>query len=305
MTSLPTSAGALDRARETSTPLARLGRMRRALILFARRKPLGAIGAVITFAFAIIALAAPLLATHDPLSTSADFLQSPSTRHWFGTDNLGRDIYSRIIAGSRVSIRVGLMAVIASTIVGSALGIFAGYWRGWIDTGIMRTMDIMMAFPSLILALAIMAMLGPSITNVTAAIAITQVPAVSRVVRSQVLSIKELQFIEAARALGARDNRILWKYILPNVAPTIIIYGSTNLGYAILTEGTLSFLGVGVPPPNPSWGEALSGQARLFFTTAPWLAFFPIGALTFAILGAVLLGDALRDVLDPRLRGSR
>ena len=169
----------------------------------------------------------------------------------------------------------------------------------------MRAMDIMMAFPSLILALAIMAMLGPSITNVTLAISITQVPAVSRVVRSQALSIKELQFVEAARSLGARDNRILWKHILPNVAPTIIIYATTNLGYAILTEGTLSFLGLGVPPPNPSWGEALSGQSRLFFTTAPWLAFFPIGALTFAILGAVLLGDALRDVLDPRLRGSK
>lgn len=305
MTSLPTSVEARDRTLGSSTPLVRLGRMRRGLVRFARRKPLGAVGAVITVAFAVIALAAPILVTHDPLSTSADFLQSPSGRHWFGTDNLGRDIYSRIITGSRVSIRVGLVAVIASTVAGSALGIVAGYQRGGIDTVIMRTMDIMMAFPSLILALAIMAMLGPSITNVTAAIAITQIPAVSRVVRSQVLSIKELQFIEAARALGARDNRILWKYILPNVGPTIIIYGSTNLGYAILTEGTLSFLGVGVPPPNPSWGEALSGQARLFFTTAPWLAFFPIGALTLAILGAVLLGDALRDVLDPRLRGSR
>lgn len=277
----------------------------RRLLRVARSKPLGAFGALVTIGFAFVAIFAPLLVTHDPLATSADFLQGPSLGHWFGTDNLGRDIYSRLVTGSRVSIRVGVVAVVLSTVAGSFLGMAAGYFRGWIDPAIMRVMDVMMAFPSLILALAIMAALGPSINNVTAAIAITQVPAVSRVVRSQVLSIKEQQFIQAAHTLGARDGRILMTYVLPNVMPTIIIYASTNLGYAILTEGTLSFLGVGIPPPNPSWGEALSGQARLFFTTAPWLAFFPIGALTLAILGAVLLGDALRDVLDPRMRGTR
>lgn len=275
------------------------------LVDFTRKKPLGAAGALLTLVFCTMAVAAPLLATHDPVATSAAFLEGPGGSHWFGTDNLGRDVYSRVVYGSRVSITVGVVSVLLSTLVGSALGIAAGFWSGWIDSLIMRLVDVAMAFPSLILALAIMAMLGPSITNVIAAIAITQIPSVARVVRSQVLSVKEQQFIEAARSLGASDNGLVIRHITPNVFATILIYGSTNLGYAILTEGTLSFLGVGVPPPTATWGEMLSGQARLFFTSAPWIALFPIAALSLAILGVVLLADALRDVLDPRMRGSR
>lgn len=275
------------------------------LLNFAQKKPLGAAGAVLTLIFCLMAMAAPLFATHDPVATSAAFLESPGGSHWFGTDNLGRDVYSRVVYGARVSVTVGVISVVVSTLVGSALGIAAGFWSGWTDALIMRLVDVAMAFPSLILALAIMAMLGPSITNVIVAISITQVPSVARVVRSQVLSVKEQQFIEAAKSVGASDNRLVARHVAPNVLATILIYGSTNLGYAILTEGTLSFLGVGVPPPTATWGEMLSGQARLFFTSAPWIALFPIAALSFAILGVVLLADALRDVLDPRMRGSR
>lgn len=274
-------------------------------VRFTRTKPLGAFGAFVAAFFTLVAVLAPWIVTHDPLTTSADYLQGPSLEHFFGTDNLGRDVFSRIVEGSRVSITVGLASVFFSTVVGSIVGVLGGYWGGKSDAVLMRLTDMLMAFPSLILALAIMAMLGASITNVIIAISITQLPGIARVVRAHVLSVKASQFIESARALGAADGRILRFYIVPNVLSTIIVYGSTNLGYAILTEGTLSFLGVGIPPPQPSWGEMLSGQARLFFVSAPWLALFPIGALSLAILGAVLLGDALRDVLDPRLRGTR
>lgn len=277
----------------------------RAVRKFARTKPLGAVGAAMTVIFALVALLAPALVTHDPLTVTPNILAEPSAEHLFGTDHLGRDLYSRVVQGARISITVGLVSVLLSTLAGSALGLISGYWMGMTDTIIMRLVDTLMAFPSLVLALAIMAMLGPSIRNVIFAIAITQVPAVSRVVRSQVLSVRGQQFIESAKALGAGDGHLLLRHILPNIAPTIIIYGSTNLGYAILTEGTLSFLGAGIPPPTPAWGEMLSGQARLYLTTAWWMAFFPIAALSLTILGAMWLGDAVRDVLDPRLRGSR
>lgn len=279
-------------------------RLLTSLVRFVRSKPLGAFGAALALLFTFVAVFAPWLVTHDPLSTSGDYLQAPSAAHFFGTDNLGRDVFSRMVEGSRVSIAVGLASVFFSTLMGSLVGVFSGYWGGKTDSVLMRAMDMVMAFPSLILALAIMAMLAPSATNVVIAIAITQTPSIARVVRAHTLTVTASQFIEAARSTGANDGRILRYYIAPNVLSTIIVYASTNIGYAILTEGTLSFLGMGIPPPAPSWGEMLSGQARLFFVSAPWLALFPIGALTFAILGTVLLGDALRDVLDPRLRGT-
>jgi peptide/nickel transport system permease protein len=284
-------------ARDVWAPLRTMG-------TFARAKPLGAVGAVITLLFAVMAIAAPLLVTHDPLQTTLDVLVRPSRDHLFGTDRVGRDVYSRVVEGARVSITVGLVSVLLSTLGGSAIGLAAGYWGRILDTVSMRLMDVFMAFPSLILALVIMAVLGPSLRNVICVIAITQIPAISRVIRSQVLVVREQQYVEAARTLGAGHVRLVLAHVLPNVIPVIITYATTSLGYAILTEGTLSFLGVGVPPPTPSWGEMLSGDARLFLATAPWIAFFPIAALSLAILGASLLGDALRDVLDPRLRGS-
>lgn len=274
------------------------------LVNFARKYPLGAVGGILTVIFVVIAAVGPFLAPQDPLSTSGDVLASPSAAHWFGTDNLGRDVFARVIHGARISIFVGTVSVVISTLVGTSLGVIAGYFGGKVDLVVMRVVDVLMAFPSLILALAIMAMLGPSPRNVIFAVSITQVPGIARVVRSQVLIIRNLQFIESTQSVGAPDLRILTHHVLPNALPLIIVYATTNLGYAILTEGTLSFLGAGVPPPTPSWGEMISGQARLYLTSAPWMAIFPIGALTLAILGAMLLGDSLRDALDPRLRGT-
>lgn len=276
----------------------------RALREFARKYPLGMFGGILTAAFVLIAAVGPNLVPQDPISTSPNTLVAPGFDHWFGTDNLGRDVFARVVHGARISIFVGTISVLISTLAGTAVGIVAGYFGGKTDLVLMRMVDVLMAFPSLILALAIMAMLGPSPRNVVLAVSITQIPGISRVVRSQVLTIRNLQFIEATRSVGSPDRRILLSHVLPNALPLIIVYATTNLGYAVLTEGTLSFLGAGVPPPTPSWGEMISGQARIYLTSAPWMAIFPISALSLAILGAMLLGDALRDALDPRLRGT-
>ncbi len=274
----------------------------RAVLAFAREYPLGAIGGILTIFFALLAVFGPLFVPYDPVETSRSVLQSPSSEYWFGTDNLGRDLFSRVVQGARTSMTVGLLSVLISTVAGAFIGLCSGFFGGWVDAVVMRIVDMAMAFPSLVLALAIMAMLGPSMQNVILAIGLTQIPAISRVVRSQTLSVKSLQFIESARALGCADSRLLRQHVLPNVLPIIIIYGTTNLGYAILTEGTLSFLGAGVPPPAPSWGGMVSVQARQYMSTAPWMAVFPIAAVSLAIAGAALLGDSLRDALDPRLR---
>ena len=285
----------------------RLGPMRlvKAIRGFVVKKPLGAAGLAIILVMSLAAIIAPLAATHSP--TRMDFgaqLVGPSTDHWLGTDDFGRDLWSRMVFGARVSLYVGFMSVLLGSVSGALLGLVSAFYGGRVDQGIQRVMDALMAIPTLILALTIIAALGQSLTNVVLAIAIPQIPRANRIVRSQALSVKESEFALAARSIGATDIRIMVFHILPQcVAPWLII-ASAGLGTAIISESGLSFLGLGVPAPAPTWGGMLSGRAREYYAIAPWLAIWPGVAISTAVYGFNLFGDALRDVLDPRLRGT-
>jgi peptide/nickel transport system permease protein len=277
----------------------------RHLFLFMRRKPLGAAGAVLLFIFIGIAILSPYLATHDPdLNNYRARVKPPSAEHWFGTDNFGRDIYSRVIYGARISMYVGVTASVLGTLIGAMAGLISGFFGGRIDNLIQRIADVMFTIPGLVLAMAIVTMLGPSMPNVIIAIAIPRVPNSNRVIRSAVLAIKESVYVEAARAIGCANWRIILRHLLPNSTAPYIIVVTASLGGAILVEASLSFLGLGVPPPAPSWGRMLSVEGMRYFETAPWMAFFPGIFISAAVFGANLFGDALRDVLDPKLRGS-
>jgi peptide/nickel transport system permease protein len=289
-----------QRARRRGTPLLP------ALARFVRKKPLGALSALLLLAAVAVAVFAPAIATHDPAQNIPRArLQAPSSAHLFGTDAQSRDLFSRVIYGARLSLKVGLFSVALGTLVGAAVGLVSGYFSGVVDLVIQRCIDIMLAVPVLILAIALVALLGRSTTNVIFAIAIGLVPGASRVVRGAVLATREQQFIESARALGAGHVRVMVRHILPNVAAPIIIIATVGLGSAIIAETSLSFLGLGPPVTQPSWGEMLSNQARTFMTVAPWLGIFPGLAITVTVFSINMLGDALRDVLDPRLRGAR
>jgi len=280
-------------------PASRIGR----LLGVARKKPLGAVGACIILVFCCVALFAPWIAPFDPLAIdSNNLLTPPNSVNWFGTDEFGRDIFSRLIWGARISLFVGFMAVLLGTTLGSLLGLVSGFFGGRLDTVIQRIMDTLMAFPMLVLALAMVAALGPSIRNVIIALAVVIMPNAARVLRSTVLSVKEKPFVEAAKNLGFSKARILFKHVLPNCIAPFIILATAGLGSAILSEASLSFLGLGTPPPEPSWGAMLSGKTQRYMTEAPWLAIFPGLAITFVVFGFNFLGDALRDFLDPRLR---
>lgn len=275
----------------------------RSLWRMARRKPLGLAGAVILTLFALVALAAPLLAPFDPVAINSDrLLAAPDAQNWLGTDEFGRDILSRLIWGARTSLFVGFMAVLLGTTTGSLLGLMGGYFGGRFDAIVQRIMDTLMAFPMLVLALAMVAALGPSMRNVIIALAIVIMPNASRVIRSAALSVKERPFIEAARNLGFTRWRILFRHILPNCLAPFIILATAGLGSAILSEASLSFLGLGTPPPNPSWGAMLSGKTQRYMVDAPWLAIAPGLSITLVVFGFNFLGDALRDLLDPKLR---
>jgi peptide/nickel transport system permease protein len=230
---------------------------------------------------------------------------APGAKFLLGSDDVGRDVLSRIIAGSRISLEVGIIAVSIGTISGSLLGTVSGYFGGRTDLVIQRLMDSVMAFPMMVLALSIMAILGPDVKNVMIAVGIVITPGTSRVVRGATLSVKEAPYIEAAHAVGAKHLRILAFHILPNVAAPIVVIATMHLGSAIISEASLSFLGFGTPPPAPSWGGMMSGGARFRLEQAPWLMLAPGAAISLTVLGFNLLGDALRDVWDPRLRGSR
>jgi peptide/nickel transport system permease protein len=272
----------------------------------ARRKPLGACGALIVLALILLALAAPVLAPYDYREQNrADLLKPPSAAHLLGTDNLGRDIFSRLLYGAQTTLYVALVAVGLGTTAGSIIGLVSGYAGGHVDLILQRLMDMLMAFPTLILAIATVAVLGPTTTNVVVAMAIVFTPTANRVVRGSVLAEKENQYVEAARAMGAGGARIVFRHVLPNVMAPIIVIVSTSLGTAILVESSLSFLGLGPPPPTPTWGAMLSVGSRTFFERAPWMAIAPGIAISLTILGFNLLGDALRDILDPRLQGGR
>lgn len=270
---------------------------------FVRRKPFGAAGAAVVLAFIVVALLAPLITPYDPQeSLAGKRLLSPRAEHWAGTDNIGRDLLSRLIEGARISLLVSVSATFLGIGIGMLVGLVSGYAGGWVDAVMQRCVDVMQAFPGLILALALVAMLGSSLRNVLIAVAIGGIPTASRVVRSVVLGVKQEDFVTAARLLGASTPRIVLRHVLPNTMAPIIILASVGFGTAIIAEGSLSFLGLGIPPPTPSWGSMLSGPSRRFMTAAPWMAIFPGLAISIVIFGINVFGDALRDVLDPRLR---
>ncbi len=265
---------------------------------------IGLVGAAMVAMLVTVAALAPLIATHDQYTLNArERLVSPGDAHWFGTDDLGRDVFSRVVYGARISLYVGFISVSVGIIAGTLIGLSSAYFRGATDFWLQRLVDALFAFPTIILALAIVAVLGPSIQNVIIAVGITSMPRIARVVRSSALSVMSQPYMEAAKAMGCSDLRMMAQHVLPNCMAPIIILATAGFGGAILAEASLSFLGVGTPPPNPSWGAMLSGAAQRYIQIAPWLAVFPGLAITLAVFGFNLFGDALRDVLDPRLRG--
>ena len=280
----------------------------RGLSTLVRRKPLGAAGAVVLCALITAALLAPVLAPYSPYTFNLNErglpirMQPPSRTFFFGTDPLGRDVFSRIIYGSRVSLIVGFASVALGTFFGTLIGLASGFWEGRVDQVLQRGVDTCMAVPGIVLALAVVSVLGQSLTNIILVIALVIAPGASRVVRGTVLSVKQNTFVDAAYAAGASSWRIIVRHILPNVFAPILIIASVWLGNAIVIEAALSFLGLGTPPPTPTWGGMLSGEGRRNLENAPFLAIFPGLAISVVVLAFNMLGDALRDLLDPRLR---
>jgi peptide/nickel transport system permease protein len=267
------------------------------------RYPLGAVGAVITLLFVAFALFAEVIATHDPLQTnSAMSLAPPGGEMMLGADFMGRDMFSRIVHGARISLAVGVSSTLLGGILGVIIGLASGYLLGWFDLLMQRVIDIMQALPLLVMALVMAAALGPSLENTIIAISIPLIPNVARVIRSSTLAIRELPYVEAARAAGMSEFRIAVRQVLPNTLAPLIVLGTAQLGAAILVEASLSFLGLGVPEPHPSWGRMLSESAAEYMRSAPWLVIFPGIAISMAVFGTNLLGDAVRDALDPRQR---
>jgi peptide/nickel transport system permease protein len=270
------------------------------LTLLARRKTT-LIGAVVVAVMLAVGVLAPLIGGNPAHMDVAGRLAAPSRVHWFGTDDVGRDVWSRVVYGARLSLLVGVAVVALSFVVGVLCGVVAGYYRR-LDNVVMRVMDGLMAFPAIVLAIALMAALGPSVVNVIVAIAVVYSPRVARVVRGSVLVIRETSYVEAARALGASDLKLIAQHILPNCLSPVIVQGSFVFAAAVLTEAALSFLGVGVPPYVPSWGVILA-EGRLYIQQAPWLVLYPGAAIMLTIFGLNLFGDGLRDLLDPKIRG--
>ena len=277
-----------------------------ALARFARQKPLGAVGAVIVVAMLVMTLFAEQIApyAYDETIRGAR-MKPPSAAHWLGTDNLSRDMWSRVVYGARVSVTVGFATIALGIAVATAIGVSSAYFGGIFDLVLQRLVDAWLSFPYLIIILSVMAVLGPGKTNLIVSVAIIAAATNSRVIRSAALTVMQHQFVEAARAMGCGHARIIVRHILPNVAATIIILATIGLGAVILAESALSFLGFGVPPPYPSWGGMLSGSGRTNMLRAPWMAIWPGVAISLAVFGFNMLGDALLDVLDPRLRGAR
>jgi len=275
--------------------------LRRSLRLLARI-PSAWIGMAITGALVIVAAAGPAMAPQDPYHISAaSKLLAPSSAHLFGTDDLGRDLLSRVLTGARISLAVGVVVLVLAMVLGVGLGLVAGYWGGWMDEAIMRTTDVFLAFPRLVLAIAIAATLGPGLSNSVVAIALSWWPWYTRLVRGQLLSMREQEYVLAAVSLGAGRPRILLQHLLPNVGTLVVIQASIDIGFAILAAASLSFIGLGAQPPTPEWG-AIIAQARSYMEDAWWYPTFPGLAIFLAVLGFNLLGNAVRDAFDPRLR---
>lgn len=284
----------------------KLSRALRGIGTFMRKNPLGGIGAVMVISTLIMAAGVELFQRYDPLYQDyLDRLLPPGPAHFMGTDEFGRDLWARVVGGSRISVIVGFTAVAVGASIGLVIGIVSGYFGGLTDNIIQRIIEVMLAFPGLLLALALMATLGAGLDKVVIAISVGFIPRTARTMRSTVLSAKENVYVEAARAIGATNKRIMFRHVLPNVTAPFLIIVSGLLGSAILVEATLSFLGLGIPPPFPSWGRMLSSSVASYALTAPWMVIFPGLAITWLVLGFNLFGDALRDVWDPRLRGSQ
>jgi peptide/nickel transport system permease protein len=266
----------------------------------ARLAPLGAVVLVVTV---VVALAAPVVAPHDPLRQDlGNALARPGRAHWLGTDNIGRDVLSRVIWGTRVSLAAGFVSVALAALSGSLLGIVAGYAGGRVDGLVMRLMDAVLSFPPLVLALALGAVLGAGLGGVLVALGVVYTPTFARLMRGQVLAVKAREYVEAARALGAPAWRVAWQHVLPNAATPIVVQASLSVAFAILAEASLSFLGLGIQPPEASWGSMINA-GRGYLQQAPWIVFAPGAALFVTVVGLNFLGDAVRDALDPRARG--
>ncbi len=266
----------------------------------------GMLGSVLVLLVVLIAICAPLLTSHDPAAVDTlnrlkppAWLDGGASEHWLGTDNLGRDMWSRIVYGARVSLIVGMGAVIVSGVIGAILGLLSGFYGKWLDAVIMRVGDAFMAIPTILFMLVVMAIVGPGITTLIFVIGVTNWVPFTRIVRSEVLSIKERDFVHAARSIGAKNGRLIVKHILPNILSSFIVICGMNVGTTIIMEASLSFLGLGIKPPDVSWGGMLS-DGRQYVATSWWVATFPGLAITFTVLGVIFLGDWLRDVLDPR-----
>jgi peptide/nickel transport system permease protein len=293
----------VDIEEELAKAGARIDSRRGRLAFLVRRYPLGAIGAVIMAAFVLAAMLADLITAYDPLATNASIsLLRPTAAHWLGADFMGRDVWSRIVYGARISLAVGVGSTTLGCVLGVLLGLASGYLGGWVDLVVQRLVDILQGLPLLVLALVMAASLGPSLGNTVNAISIPLIPYAARVIRSNTLSLREQPFVEAARAIGMSELRVALVHVLPNTLAPLIVLATAQLGSAILTEASLSFLGLGIPEPYPSWGRMLSESAAEYVRTAPWLVVFPGLAISLVVFGTNLLGDAVRDLLDPRLR---
>ncbi len=270
------------------------------LRLFARNR--GALsGLVLLIGWILVAFFAATIAPYDPIKTVADARDAPSALHWFGTDQLGRDVLSRVIFGARISLLLGVISVVIGSISGTLLGLVAGFYGGWIDTVIMRLMDAFLAFPGLLLALIIIATLGPSIQNVMLAVGFATIPQYARITRASVLSVRELPYVESARVTGGRASRLIFRHILPNVRAPLIVLSTLQIGNAILVGAGLSFLGLGAQPPTAEWG-LMTAVGREVLGKAWWISTFPGLAILSAVLAANLIGDGLRSALDPKMR---
>jgi ABC-type dipeptide/oligopeptide/nickel transport system permease subunit len=263
---------------------------------------LSVIGLGMVILMVLIPLAAPLLATHDPTFIDYDaVLEAPSSAHFFGTDDLGRDIFSRVVWGGRESLRVGFLGISIAVLGALALGISTGYAGGWVDDLTQRLVEVFMAFPTILLLLSIVAALGPSLTTVLIALGISSIPGYTRLVRGSVLSVKNMEYVTSARVIGAKDNRIMTRYIMPNMLGPILVYTTLGLGGAIMTTAGLSYIGLGAQPPSPEWGAMLN-YGRSYLRTAWWMSIFPGFAVFIIVLCINVFGDGLRDALDPKTR---
>ena len=297
-TAIPTGPAAIP-VDDASAPRTFL----RKAIAFARRQPLGTLGLVLVLIFALAGIFADWLAPYNPTSNDfAAMTQPPSWEHWLGTDQLGRDLLSRILFGARTAFIVGLTAAMVGGVSGLVLGVGSAYFGGRIDLYLQRVLDIVMSFPLIIMALAVVSIFGTGVQNVIIAITIPLIPRCARVVRSNALSIREIPYVDAARALGFTDRRIILRHMVPNVVAPFLIMLTSFVGQAMLAEASLSYLGLGVQEPVAAWGLMLQGGAEEYASTAPWIAVFPGLAIMLTVFGINLFGDALRDVLDPKLR---